>query len=163
MELKDLHKADLASVKGLLIHADELDWEAKKPVIVKAFEDEGITLDQILAASPELVTKHADKLGVVEPATNLVTAESTKSSPASKPVINKETIVTEPLQKVEIASNYLIKMERENPHFEVAGYTFTKKHPYAVVSADKVAQVIQEGGFRQALPEEVAEYYDMNA
>ena len=162
MELIDLHKADLSAAKGLLIN--EVDFSQPKEKIVEAFNEEGITLKQILDSSPELRDKYASKLEPVPAAApNLVTTQSTNPAPAGRPVIDKETIVSEPVNKVEIASNYLIKMERQNPHFEVAGYTFTQKHPYAVVSADKVAKVIQEGGFRQALPEEVQEYYDLNS
>lgn len=66
-----------------------------------------------------------------------------------------------------VQSEYLIKMTRDNPYFEVANlvnrkkvYKFTNEHPYAVMDA-KTAQFVlsNEEGFRQAFPDELAEFY----
>lgn len=65
--------------------------------------------------------------------------------PAAKPVSGPEVVV---------------KMERENPTFEVLGYRFTREHPYVVMSAQDAQEIFdRERGFRQATPREAQEYY----
>jgi hypothetical protein len=61
----------------------------------------------------------------------------------------------------EDTSNYMVvKYNRKNPRFDVAGMTFTKAHPYRSVHPDTAAYLIRNvDGFTLALPEEVADYY----
>lgn len=54
---------------------------------------------------------------------------------------------------------WLVKMERLNGTFEVGKYRFTREHPYVLVEESDVKSVLQEGGFRQAYPEELAKFY----
>lgn len=54
---------------------------------------------------------------------------------------------------------WLIKMERENGTFEVGRYRFTREHPYVLVQESDVSKILKEGGFRQAYPEELADFY----
>jgi hypothetical protein len=55
---------------------------------------------------------------------------------------------------------YLIKMTRENPYFEVGRYKFTQEHPYAIMDATTAQHVLSnEEGFRQAFPDELKEFY----
>lgn len=54
----------------------------------------------------------------------------------------------------------LIKYERNNPSFEILGYRFLKRHPFASVPEDVAEYLIRkEEGFRLALPSELKEYY----
>lgn len=54
----------------------------------------------------------------------------------------------------------LIKMERQNPTFEIRGFKFTKEHPYIVVSEEIAQEIIDSApGFRLATPKEVRSYY----
>ena len=54
----------------------------------------------------------------------------------------------------------VVKMERENPTFEVFGFVFTKRHPFVVMSAEDAQRIFDsEKGFRQATPRETQEYY----
>lgn len=54
----------------------------------------------------------------------------------------------------------LIKMERHNASFETSGYTFTQKHPFAVVTRSEADFIlVHETGFRLATPAEAEAYY----
>jgi len=57
-------------------------------------------------------------------------------------------------------SDVLIKMERKNPTYQTFGVTFTREHPYAVVSEELAQKIIDtEDGFRMASPSEVKSFY----
>lgn len=63
-------------------------------------------------------------------------------------------------KKEEVEEQVLLYMERENPTYRIRGYTFTSKHPFALVKekdADFITQ--HEEGFRYATPREAAEFY----
>lgn len=53
----------------------------------------------------------------------------------------------------------VIKMDRKNPRFDIAGYTFTTSHPYNVVTEKVAAFILKTPGFKMVLPSEAAEYY----
>lgn len=84
---------------------------------------------------------------------------------AQAPVVvnnfNEEpTIVTkEEFAPLSPNEQWLIRMTRANPLFEIAGHRFTQDHPYALMTAADAEVVLQEEGFRQARPSEVQEYY----
>lgn len=54
----------------------------------------------------------------------------------------------------------LMKMVRENFYYEVAGYAFSKEHPFVLVDS-KTADYLteKEEGFRPASPKEAADFY----
>lgn len=55
----------------------------------------------------------------------------------------------------------LLKMDRENGTFECYGQTFTREHPYALVSEETAQLIIDEfSGFRLASPTEAKTYYN---
>lgn len=55
----------------------------------------------------------------------------------------------------------LIIMERQNGRYDVAGYTFTKAHPFHEVPVEAAEYIIKNhDGFRQALPSELGDYYN---
>lgn len=76
--------------------------------------------------------------------------------------------VTVPRQVALPDTTYLIKMTRDNPYFEVAAkdgsrkvYKFTQQHPYAVMDRHTAQYVLaHEERFRQAFPDELAEFYE---
>lgn len=50
--------------------------------------------------------------------------------------------------------------DRDNPRFDIRGYTFTRDHPFAVVTDEDARFIMSiEHGFRPALPSEMEEYY----
>jgi hypothetical protein len=54
----------------------------------------------------------------------------------------------------------LVKMTRANFRYDIAGFTFTKEHPFVAMSNEKAQQIFdKEEGFRLATPKEVNEFY----
>jgi hypothetical protein len=54
----------------------------------------------------------------------------------------------------------LLKMERQNPRFEVRGYSFSKDHPFLPVTEEDANYIITNiEGFRIAMPKEAEEFY----
>lgn len=55
----------------------------------------------------------------------------------------------------------LVRMDRENPAYEINGYTFTREHPYVAMSQEDADFIFDtQIGFRMATPREVQEYYN---
>lgn len=117
--------------------AVDVDRSWPKSKVIKALEDSGVDFAMYLAQNP-------DKAEVSDVPANV------RQEPLQPPA--KVNTPEEPM--------ILIKMLRENPLYEVAGYRWTAKHPYALVKekdADRI--LIREEGFRQATPSELQEYY----
>jgi len=109
------------------------------------------TLDEADSVEPVLVEREVEvsKGGAVT-----VTDMQADDQPVQ--IITAQPPAVAPNQK------YLVKMvpPRENERYDVLRYTFTKKHPYALVDSQDVEYVLtHEPGFRQALPSEVQEFY----
>lgn len=55
----------------------------------------------------------------------------------------------------------LVKMTRANYRYDIAGFTFTKEHPFVAMPEDDAQKIFdKEEGFRIATPKEVQEYYN---
>jgi hypothetical protein len=55
----------------------------------------------------------------------------------------------------------LLKMERQNPRFDVFGYTFTKDQPFKAMSEETAQKIIDVAeGFRLASPAEAKSFYN---
>lgn len=55
----------------------------------------------------------------------------------------------------------LVRMERQNPRYEVNGYLFTREHPFVAMNqVDAEFIFSSQIGFRMATPKEVQEYYN---
>jgi hypothetical protein len=55
----------------------------------------------------------------------------------------------------------LVRMDRENPAYEINGYKFTREHPYIAMSQEDADFIFDtQIGFRMATPREVQEYYN---
>jgi DNA polymerase III delta prime subunit len=54
----------------------------------------------------------------------------------------------------------LVRMTRENFRYDIAGFTFTKEHPFVAMHKDKAQAIFdKEEGFRPATPKEVQDFY----
>jgi hypothetical protein len=54
----------------------------------------------------------------------------------------------------------LVKMERSNPTYQTAGFTFTREHPFVPMTSFQAQLIFDlEQGFRLATPREIQEYY----
>lgn len=57
----------------------------------------------------------------------------------------------------------LMKMERHNASWTTrSGVRFTSQHPFQLVPASEVDELIKEGGFRRADPKEVINFYNVS-
>lgn len=54
----------------------------------------------------------------------------------------------------------LVKMDRANPRYDTYGHTFTKDHPFVLMSENDAQEIFDhEEGFRIATPREASEFY----
>jgi hypothetical protein len=73
----------------------------------------------------------------------------------------KPDILDKPKKRESSPNDVLVRMDRENAHYEVNGYTFTREHPFAVMHPDDAEFIFEtQEGFRMATPREVQEYYN---
>lgn len=73
----------------------------------------------------------------------------------------KEEVKTE---QVEFNNTVLLKMDRQNPTFEILGRRFTKQQPFQAMTPDEAQDIIDAaegigGGFRIATPNEARKFF----
>lgn len=131
---EDLSTAELRR-SAIEDFAVDVEPDANKKVVIAALAESGVGWSDYVAQHPEAAP---------------VQEETTKET-----VIRvKEEVVANPEEK------FLVKMTRENPLYQTRGYTFTKEHPYQLVSSADVEYILSnEDGFRQAYPSELQEFY----
>lgn len=111
--------------------AVDLEGVKGKPAILAALEEEGITY--------EMYSKFSD---------------AEKAEPDILPRKEKKVVPAD-------SALVLVRMDRENPSYEINGYMFTREHPYvAMVEEDAEFIFETQEGFRMATPREVQEYYN---
>lgn len=132
--------------------AVEVGEKASKAEILAALTESGVTWKMYLDNHPELQPEapKADE-GVVT--SSQMQAVPVEDEQPVKIVVKEET----PLSARE---EWLIKMTRANPLFEVRGHRFTQENPFALMNPVDAEYVLtKEEGFRQATPGELQEYY----
>lgn len=73
----------------------------------------------------------------------------------------KPDILEKPKKKASSPNDVLVRMDRENAHYEVNGYTFKREHPFVVMNPEDAQFIFEtQEGFRMATPREVQEYYN---
>lgn len=160
---------------------DELIRSAVEDFAIELSEEESANKKSVLAAFTEsnliwadYVSQHPEVAPEPEPVVSIT------SNAPSHGVIGEDTVtgvlsevaaapVDEVVEEIAVASNpdvpalpdkYLLKMTRENPLYQTRGYTFTDEHPYALTTAADAMWILEnEEGFRQAYPQELAEFY----
>lgn len=121
-----------------------------KKTVIKALTESGIFFDD-----------YAVEKGWRLPEEPVATTQAPLPSPVV-PVEPQEPVQIITQEPISQAANqkYLLKMERDNVAFEVAGYRFTKEHPYALVESAAADYILtKEKGFRMAFPSELEEFY----
>lgn len=79
---------------------------------------------------------------------------------AEKVKLEADTPTPEPTTAKPGVDSMLVRMDRKNGTYETHGVTFTKDHPYALVSMDTAQDIFDnEIGFRPATPRELQEFY----
>lgn len=133
--------------------AVEVGEKASKAEVLAALVESGVTFDMYLSLHPELTPEEE----VVEAPSGVVTAAQMQEQPVEEEevrIVVKEEV---PLQSRE---EWLIKMTRENPLYEVRGHRFTQENPFALVNPEDAEYLLtKEDGFRQASPSELQQYY----
>ena len=130
--------------------AVEVGEKASKPEVLAALVESGVTWDMYLAQHPEAAPDAEEPVQ-----DNGVITSTSMAAPAlaTKVVVREEL----PLFGKE---EWLVKMVRANPLYEVRGHRFTQENPFALVNpADAEYLLTREEGFRQATPSELQEYY----
>lgn len=127
--------------------------------VIAALLESGVTFDQHLDNHPEFKAVDDAKVEAAEEhsAPGVVTTTQMETAPVEpeevKIVVKEDT----PLSTRE---EWLIKMDRPNPLYEVRGHRFTQENPYALVSPEDAEYLLtKETGFRQATPTELQKYY----
>lgn len=109
----------------------EVDQSAKRAEIIEALDADGVTWDLYKRSSQSPI-------------------ETEDVKPRSLPERGGKNA----------GGQVLMKMVRANPTYQIRGYTFTKKHPFVLVSSDDADYIIDNlDGFRIASPREAEEYY----
>lgn len=108
-----------------------------KAALVKAFEDDGVTVEVINSVRNQADDEEGDT--------------SEESVPeAEAPGADDE----------DDADLVLVRMIRANNTYEIRGYRFTQEHPYVLVNERDADFLIErDGGFRVASPKEAREFY----
>jgi hypothetical protein len=89
------------------------------------------------------------------PAVESGNAESDEIQEEDEPVVEKK------VDKYADSDRVLIKYERKNPTFEVLGFVFTTRHPFANVPSEVADYLVRNvDGFRPAMPSELTDYYN---
>ena len=176
-KFEDLTPTELyrSGVEDFALDIDQTD-KNKKRILLAAFLEGGVEWNDYVAQHPEV---SPEKAVVVEPVvvlespvvmSNAPTHGSVEAEVSVEPVnkwaedevvvpVGQNIIVAQPLVQ-QPGQQYLIKMTRANPLFEVRGHRFTKEHPYALLNSKDADYVLtKEEGFRQATPSELEEFY----
>lgn len=129
------------------------------PVLAAAaIAEEGVTFDMwetLVKAreDAERKLKEAEEAAIAE--------KAIEEAEDLEPVEDEVEVTVAPKRgKKTLPNDVLVKMDRQNPYYEVAGKTFTKEHPFVVMTPDEAQQIFDfEDGFRIATPREAQEYY----
>lgn len=174
-DFKHLKPTELyrAAIEDFALPVDEAD-KNKKNVLLAAFVEGGVSWADYVAQHPEVVpaapavvtsptpvssTSLTADVAPVEPTDKWADDDRRANLAVQEDLSPKVIVATQPQYRPQ--DKLLIKMERKNPMFQVRGYTFTQKNPYALMSPSDADHVLRnEEGFRQALPSEVDEWYD---
>lgn len=138
----------------------EVSETADEQAIIVALNDNGVTWEMAKtydASAAAIAEKEEESKG------NVVTsaAAQVKDVPEPKKAGRPRKAVVEILEpEVPAEDVILIKMDRENPRYDIRGYKFTREAPFALVKESDADFILtHEEGFKQATPKEAKEFY----
>lgn len=139
--------------------AVDIDPTANEAEVLAALLENGVTFDQHLDNHPEFKAVEDTKVEAApeNEAPGVVTAAQMQT-----PAVENDDVKIVVKEEVPLFSReeWLIKMVRANPLYEVRGHKFTQENPFALVTpADAEYLLTKEEGFRQATPSELQQYY----
>lgn len=156
----DKLKADELRVLASEGFAVDVPENANKSQLVAALVENGVTWDAALQSPflPERFKPVVEPEPVVEQP--VVTTASLKAEPEVVAVVTEPEEPVRITPKISVPDKVLLKMDRENPRYDIRGYKFTAAHPFALVS-EADAEYITENieGFKYASPKEAREFY----
>lgn len=172
MAFKDLNNEELAEVAKFFaveVVATNPDKPTKKELVAAlAAGDQPVTwedyTDTYLVAKANGKDKNKEVLAMEKAAEAVRLAEEQRLADIAALEAEEDEKGTEEQTTVvlerDTSNDIVVKCERKNPRFEIAGLAFTTDHPYALVDPETAQFLINNvGGFRPALPQEVADYY----
>lgn len=169
-KFEDLDKKELyrSAIEDFAVDVNKDD---SKKVLLAALTEANLKWADYVAQHPEVKPEEP----VVSPPVNVVEevpvtpTERTPEPPRAGAVVGTDAlagnvepevvIITKKELPVNQVERYLIKMERENPLYEIHGYRFTQENPYNLVTPEDANKILKEDGFVLARPEEVDEFY----
>lgn len=135
---------DMAT-KNFAVDVSEI---ATKQQIIAALAESGVTWDMARTFDANAAAVAQEE--VLEEASVITTA-----AVKEVPVLVVERPVAPARPEVVV-----LRMDRENPTYQIRGYKFTRESPYAVVKSEDADFILShEDGFKIASPREVQEYY----
>ncbi len=141
--------------------AVEVSETANKQQIIAALAENGVTWEMAKVFDKNAAAVAEETEAAPQPAPGVITSAQAqmKEVPQPAPVVEEED-KPEPVSVATTQDFLLLKMERENPRYEIRGYKFTQKDPFVLVkSSDADFILTHEEGFKQASPSEAKEYY----
>lgn len=133
-KFQDLPVAELrrSAVEDFAVEVSDSD---PKIAVIQALEESGVKWGDYVKQHPEVV------------------------APA-EPVVEEVVVAVEAPTEPVADKNVLVRMDRDNPLFEIRGAVFTSTHPYALMTPEDASFTVNtERGFSIATPQEVAEFY----
>lgn len=148
MSFNSLNKDELAKVA-----------EFFQKDVVAANEDKGPSKNELLAALAS-DADGSDPVSWEDYNDIYLKAEKPEVTEEEKPEPKVEAKSKPVEDKKDTSNHVLIKYKRNNPTFEIVGYTFTTRHPFASVPPEVAEYLVRNiEGFSLALPSEVTDYY----
>lgn len=153
IKLQDMQKPELLAL------ADEFGVEASEDLnekqIIARFVEDGVTQDMV---DTFVQGKEAAEKAAAEEAERKAAAANSTPTPEKPKARGVKAKVA--VASVEVPEQVLLCMDRENPTYKVRGYTFTREHPFALVSAEDAEFIVEhEEGFTYATPKQAREFY----
>lgn len=142
--------------------AVDVDENANKARIIAALAENGVTWEMAKVTDTNAAAYEAKNLEKQQPAEGVITSASTKGTPEAVTLETEDAVVN--VVEVEVPepvapSVVLVKMERENPRYDIRGHKFTRENPFALVREDDADYILAQEGFKVASPREAKEYY----
>lgn len=140
MSFKDMDKKDLLAVAESF--GVEVDGRRGVEYIITELMENGVDYQTYLDARREA-------------------EETSFDDPTPEATVFEPDVDKKPKSFSSRTREVLLKMNRENPTFEIRGVKFTKAHPFAVVNETDANYILETvEGFRIASPAEAQEFYD---
>lgn len=75
--------------------------------------------------------------------------------------VEVETVVSvvEEVKPLNVNDRLLVRMSRQNPYYEIRGYTFTQEQPFVLMPLTDAEKILEIEGFYPASPKQAEEFF----